>query len=458
MKKPWGGRFEKDTSEAVERFTQSASFDRRLYVEDIRASIAHARMLASCGLLTDAEFVQIREALGDIQKHIESGDFEFHVPLEDVHMNIEAALIQRIGDTGRKLHTARSRNDQIACDLRLWCRAAADECDQLLAECQRAFVEKAEEHKAVIVPGFTHLRHAQPVLLAHVLLAYVEMLERDRRRLADCRTRTNVSPLGACALAGTALPIDPQSTATDLEFEACFSNSIDAVSDRDFAIELVFDLAMISMHLSRLAEEWLIWSTPEFDFVDLDEAFCTGSSIMPQKKNADVLELMRAKSGRIYGDLMALLTVLKGLPLAYNRDLQEDKEPLFDAADTARDCLSIAAQIVRTIDFKEENITRACAVGHMDATSLADYLVGRGVPFREAHEIVGRAVRTAAAGNTRLEDLSLEQLRSFSPLIAEDVYQVLGTRNCVERYRSHGSSAPAEVERQLQVWKERLSA
>jgi argininosuccinate lyase len=457
MKKPWGGRFEKDTNEMVERFTESISFDQRLYKEDIRASVAHAAMLARCGLLTDAESDRIREALAEIEKEIESGRFAFRVPLEDIHMHIEAALIQRIGDAGRKLHTARSRNDQVATDLRLWCRSALDECDELIAACQRALVEKAQEYRELIVPGFTHLRHAQPVLLPHVLLAYAEMLERDRGRLTDCRKRMNVSPLGACALAGTTLPIDPESTGRELGFDACFSNSMDAVSDRDFALEFAFALAVVSMHLSRLAEEWLIWSTPEFDFVDLDEAFCTGSSIMPQKKNADVLELMRGKTSRVYGDLMALLSIMKGQPLAYNRDLQEDKEPLFDAADTVRDCLAIAGELVATTTFKQENIARACALGHMDATALADYLVRRGVPFREAHETVGRAVRKAAADGVTLEELSLEQLRSFSPLIAEDVYRALGIQNCVENYRSHGSSAPAEVERQLQVWRARLA-
>ncbi|MCK4373915.1 MAG: argininosuccinate lyase, partial [Candidatus Brocadiae bacterium] len=321
MKKPWGGRFEKDTDQMVEQFTESVSFDRRLYHEDIRGSIAHAEMLARCGLVSETELVAIREGLRDIEREIEAGTFEFQVPLEDVHMNIEAALIRRIGDAGRKLHTARSRNDQVACDLKLWSRGALDGFLTLLTDCQRALLEKAEEHRELIVPGFTHLQHAQPVLLAHVLLAYVEMLERDRGRLEDCRARLNVSPLGACALAGTSLPIDPRSTAEELGFDRCFSNSIDAVSDRDFVIEFVGDLCLVTLHLSRLAEEWLIWSTPEFDFVDMDEAFCTGSSIMPQKKNADVLELMRGKCGRLYGDLMALLTVFKGLPLAYNRDM-----------------------------------------------------------------------------------------------------------------------------------------
>jgi len=456
MKKPWAGRFEKDTNEIVEQFTESVSFDQRLYREDIRASIAHAEMLARCGLLTQTEAGEIRQALRLVEQEIESGEFEFQVPLEDVHMNIEAALIQRIGDAGRKLHTARSRNDQVACDVRLWCRGSIDRFLGLIRDCQRVLVDQAEAHRGLIVPGFTHLQHAQPVLFTHVLLAYAEMLERDHGRLEDCHDRLNVSPLGACALAGTSLPTDPQSVAEELGFEECFSNSIDAVSDRDFIIELVFDLCLVAQHLSRLCEDWLIWCTPEFDFLDLDEAFCTGSSIMPQKKNPDALELVRAKCGRVYGDLMGLLTTFKGLPLAYNRDMQEDKEALFDAADTVRDCLVVVAALVRTTAFKGDNMEHACQMGHMDATSLADYLVGQGIPFREAHEIVGQAVRSAAADGVRLEQLSLEQLRSFSEVISDDVYGFLGVRNCVENYRSHGSSAPTEVERQLKTWRERL--
>jgi argininosuccinate lyase len=456
MKKLWAGRFEKDTDESVEQFTESVSFDRRLYRQDIRASIAHAQMLCRCGLITQAELAQIQEALAGIEREIEAGTFEFHVPLEDVHMSIEAALIQRIGDAGRKLHTARSRNDQVACDVRLWCREALDETVALLQGCQRALVDKAEEHLDIIVPGYTHLQRAQPVLLAHALLAYVEMLERDAGRLLDCRKRLNVSPLGACALAGTSLPTDPQSTALELGFDACFSNSIDAVSDRDFVAEFVSALCLIAMHLSRLAEEWIVWSSREFDYVDLDEAFCTGSSIMPQKKNPDVLELLRGKCGRVYGDLMQLLTLLKGLPLAYNRDMQEDKEALFDAADTVRACLGVAEGLIRTTAFKARNIAAGLRTGHMDATALAEYLVMRGVPFREAHEIVGKAVRTAAADGVPLEELSLEQLRSFSSTIGDDVYRALGAENCVGNYRSHGSSSPSEVQRQLGEWKQRL--
>ena len=456
MKKPWGGRFEKDMDAMVERFTESVSFDTRLYKEDIRGSIAHAEMLARAGLIAETELAAIRQGLLEIEGEIDAGEFEFQVELEDVHMNIEAALIARTGDAGRKLHTARSRNDQVVTDVRMWCRAAVDETLELLTDCQRALVDKAVEYRDLIMPGFTHMQHAQPVLLAHVLLAYVEMLARDRDRLADCRRRMNVSPLGACAMAGTALPIDPQSTAEELGFDGVFANSIDAVSDRDFVIELVADASLVAMHLSRLAEEWLIWAAPEFNFVDLDEAFCTGSSIMPQKKNADVLELIRGKCGRVYGDLISLLTILKGLPLAYNSDMQEDKVALFDAVDTVRDSLAIAAALVRTAAFKTENVARACATGHMDATALADYLVGRGVPFREAHGIVGRAVRAAAAQGAQLQELSLEELRSFSDEIGDDVYGVLGAQNCVESYRSHGSSAPALVAARLEEWQTRL--
>jgi argininosuccinate lyase len=317
-------------------------------------------------------------------------------------------------------------------------------------------VAKAEQYNEAIVPGFTHLQNAQPVLLGHVLLAYAEMLERDHARCTECRSRINISPLGACALAGTALPTDPLSVADELGFDGVFSNSIDAVSDRDFAIETVFTICMIALHLSRLAEDWLVWSTRQFDFIDLDEAYCTGSSIMPQKKNPDVLELVRGRCGRLYGDLTALMTMFKGLPLAYNRDMQEDKEPLFDAVDTITAVLSIMAGLIRTTEFKAQNARGACDQGHMDATALADYLVGRGIAFREAHRIVGQAVRRAAADGVELSELSLEQMRSFSPVIADDVYRVLGAQNCVENYRSHGSSAPAEVAREIAAWKQRL--
>jgi len=453
MDKLWGGRFEKETEPLVEEFTESVSFDVRLYWQDIQCSIAHAKMLARCGLLSDEELAGIEAALGEIEGEIEAGTFQFQQSHEDVHMNIEAALIRKVGEAGLKLHTARSRNDQVACDTRMWTRDAVDNIDGLIEQCQGALLERAEAFKDVIVPGFTHLQHAQPVLLGHVLLAYVEMLQRDRGRLADCRRRLNVSPLGACALAGTALPIDVEFTAAELGFDGAFSNSIDAVSDRDFVVEFVFDLALVACHLSRFAEEWLLWATPEFDFIDLDESFCTGSSIMPQKKNPDVLELVRGKSGRIYGHLVALLTMLKGLPLAYNRDLQEDKIALFEAADQVSMCLTVLSELVARTTFKKDRAEEASEKGHMDATSLVEYLVQRGLPFREAHGIVGAVVREAAAQGASLSELTLEELRSFSELIEQDVFHVLGMRNVVDSYRSHGSSSPAEVERQIEHWK-----
>ena len=440
----------------MERFTESISFDRRLFREDIRGSIAHAEMLSRSGFLSDSELVQIREALKDIEQEIEAGEFEFDDEHEDIHMNIEAALIERIGEPGLKLHTARSRNDQVACDLKLWIRGAIDETSRLVERCQAALVDRAETFDGVVMPGCTHLQHAQPVLLAHVLLAYVEMLQRDRSRLADCRDRMNVSPLGAAALAGTTLPTEPDFTARQLGFDGHFRNSIDAVSDRDFAVEYVFVLSTLAMHLSRLAEEWLIWATPEYDFIDIDESFCTGSSIMPQKKNPDVLELIRGKTGRVYGDLTNLLTVMKAQPLAYNRDLQEDKRAVFDATDQIYGALSVLSEMVPRTTFKEENMEAAAERGHVDATALAEYLVGRGMAFREAHRVVGAAVQEAAARGDRLTDLSLEDFRKYSELIAEDVYDVLGTHQCVAHYRSPGSSSPEEVDKQIKHWRERL--
>jgi len=453
MKKPWSGRFKQDTDESVERYTESVSFDWRLYREEIRVGIAHAEMLERCGLISESELAKIREGLTQIESEIEAGGFQFRRELEDIHMNVEAALVERVGEAGLKLHTARSRNDQVACEVRLWCRSRIEEVDGLVAACQKSLVMAADKFKDLLVPGFTHTQHAQPVLLGHVLLAYVEMFGRDRQRLSECRRRVNVSPLGACALAGTSLPIDVEFTAKKLGFESVFANSLDAVGDRDFAIEFVFVLSLIACHLSRLAEQWLEWSSPEFGFVDLDEAFCTGSSIMPQKKNPDVLELMRGKCGRVYGDLMALLTLFKGLPLAYNRDMQEDKEALMDATDQVSASLAILAQLVMRTTFKAENMARACEMGHMDATALAEYLVRRGMPFREAHQAVGRIARMAAARGVELSELSLEEFRAHSEIIAEDVYRVLGARNCIEGYRSGGSSSPGEVQRQIERWK-----
>ncbi|MBM4047265.1 MAG: argininosuccinate lyase, partial [Planctomycetes bacterium] len=396
-KKPWGGRFAAATAPSVEAFTQSVSFDQRLYEQDIQGSIVHARMLAKCGLISAAEQRRIAAGLRGILRDIQAGKFQFREELEDVHMNIESALVDRIGAAGRKLHTARSRNDQVATDLRLWTRQEVGAVSALIRDLQRALVAKARENADLVLPGFTHVQHAQPVLAAHYLLAYVEMLERDKARLADCLKRVNVSPLGACALAGTGLPTDPALTAKALGFEGVCANSLDAVSDRDFCLEFAFGLALIALHLSRLAEEWILWASEEFGFLDLADAFCTGSSIMPQKKNPDVLELIRGKAGRVFGHLVSLLTMMKGLPLAYNRDMQEDKEAIFDAADTVKGCLSMAAELTPQTRFRRERVAEALKRGFLDATALADYLVKRGLPFRDAHRVVGGLVKECAA-------------------------------------------------------------
>jgi len=454
--KPWDGRFERPTDESVERFTQSVSFDIRLYAEDIQASTAHAQMLEKCGLLTKAELEQITVGLQEIKADIEAGAFAFKPELEDVHMNIETELIDRIGEAGAKLHTARSRNDQIAVDSRLWIKNGTAEIIDALTRFQLSLLRKAEQYKKLIMPGFTHLQHAQPVLLGHVLIAYVESLERDKTRLEDCRERCDVSPLGACAIAGTTLATDPEFTARRLGFSAVFSNSIDAVSDRDFLVEFVFCLAMTASHLSRIAEDWILWTTAEFDFIDIDESFCTGSSIMPQKKNPDVLELIRGRTGRVYGDLFGLFTALKGLPLAYNRDMQEDKEALFDAFDTVRDSLNTMAKMTANTEFKVENLEAACERGYLDATSLAEYLVQRGLPFREAHRTVGKIVLNCATSRQKLSAVPVDELKAQCELIGDDVHESLGASNCVRLYRSHGSSSPKEVERQLKLWAKRL--
>jgi argininosuccinate lyase len=454
--KPWAGRFAQPTRKAVEQFTESISFDVRLYAEDIEASMAHAAMLQRCGLLTADELRTITDALEEIRSQIEDGTFVVRHELEDIHMNIESALIERAGEAGGKLHTARSRNDQVATDARLWVRKAIAALTERIEQLQRALVEKASQYREQIVPGFTHLQHAQPLLLAHLLLAPVAMLERDKQRLADARTRVNVSPLGACALAGTTLQTDPAYAAELLGFEALFTNSVDAVSDRDFLVEFVFCLSVIAMHLSRISEEWVLWASPEFDFVDIDESYCTGSSIMPQKKNPDVLELVRGKTGRVYGHLMAVLTTMKGLPLAYNRDMQEDKEALFDASDTVSNALAIMTDMVSHTEFKGEQMEAACERGGLDATSLAEYLVSKGVPFREAHRMVGRIVRHTSAQGRSLAETPIEELRGQCEAVGDDVYAVLGARNCIDRYASHGSSSPAEVARQIAEWRSLL--
>ena len=455
----WHGRFECAPADLTRAFVESLSFDQRLYKHDIAGSIAHARMLRSVGLLTTAELLAIEQGLKAIADQIEAGRFKFDAGDEDIHMAVEAALIRRIGEPGKKLHTARSRNDQVALDLRLYLRDAIDQgvlpaIDRL----QSALVGLADRDGEFVMPGFTHLQHAQPIAAGAAVLAYVEQLDRDRARLVDCRRRLNCCPLGAAALAGTTLPIDRQLVARELGFSELCRNSLDAVSDRDFAVEFVFDLAMIAMHLSRWAEEWILWASPEFGFVILDEAYCTGSSIMPQKRNPDVLELIRGKSAGVFGQLLALLTMLKGLPLAYNRDLQEDKRWVFAAMDAMLPALEIAAALVSGSRFNERAMRARLAEGYLEATGLAEYLVGKGLPFRQAHQLVGRIVAHAEKQAKKLADLSLDELRTFSENIASDVREVLDASRLVKAYRSAGSAGVKELRLQVRFWKKTLSA
>jgi argininosuccinate lyase len=454
--KTWGGVFDRATDRRVEEFTESVSFDRRLYAQDIEGSIAHAQMLAKVGLLTDDECRQIEQAMGEIRQEIEQGRFSFRTELEDIHTHVERALIDRLGDVGRKLHTARSRNDQVATDLRLWTRWAIDQIDDHLADLQRALLGRCDEDTDVILPGYTHFQRAQPVLAPHYWLAYCEKLQRDRLRLADCRRRTNVLPLGAGALAGTSLPIDRSDVAARLGFEGVAANSLDAVSDRDFAVEFAFVLTLVAEHLSTWAEEWILWTTDEFDFLTLPQEFCTGSSIMPQKINPDVLELIRGKTARVVGNLQTLLVLIKGLPLAYNRDLQEDKSPLFDSFDTVRASLELAAPLVAGTKLNREAIAERLDRGHLDATTLMEHLIGRGVPQRTAHGMVGRLVRMALDQNVRLSDLSLDELRQAHPDLDESIYEVLGPQKAVAAMTSFGSTAPEHVKEQIRRWKELL--
>jgi argininosuccinate lyase len=454
--KPWGGRFGERTDRRVERFTESISFDRRLFEHDIRGSIAHAEMLSHVGLITPDECQQIVRGLSEIRAEIAAGSFPFVLEREDIHMHVEAALIDRIGDVGRKLHTARSRNDQVATDVKLWTRDALDRIDDRLKSLQVALVKAADRHRDLILPGYTHMQRAQPVLAPHYFLAYVEKYARDRSRLADCRKRLNVLPLGAAALAGTTLPIDRQQVASALGFEAVAANSMDVSSDRDFLIESVFVLTMIAEHLAGWAEEWVIWSTQEFSFLSLPDGLCTGSSIMPQKKNPDVLELIRGRSARVVGALTTLLVLIKGLPLAYNRDLQEDKEPLFDAFDTVDACLDLAAVLVDGATLRADRIAARLDEGFLDATTLMEYLIKQGVPQRTGHEIVGHLVGLAEKKGGRLADLSDDDLRKAHPKLDPSVKSTLGVANAVRAFRSHGSTAPEEVAKQLAGWKQRL--
>lgn len=443
--KPWGGRFTEATDAFVERFTASVGFDYRLYHHDINGSIAHATMLAKVGVLTDAERDQIITGLEDIRAEIVAGKFNWSVSLEDVHMNIEAVLTQRIGITGKKLHTGRSRNDQVATDIRLYLRDEIDAIAKELTRLQQGLLSVAEREASTIMPGFTHLQTAQPVTFGHHLLAWFEMLQRDYSRLIDCRKRMNYLPLGAAALAGTTYPIDRAYVAQLLGFDAPTENSLDSVSDRDFAIEFSSFAAILMMHLSRFSEELVLWTSSQFSFIDLPDRFCTGSSIMPQKKNPDVPELVRGKTGRVYGHLTALLTLMKSQPLAYNKDNQEDKEPVFDAIDTVKDCLRAFADMVPAIQPRKEKMYEAAKRGFSTATDLADYLVRRGVPFRDAHEIVGKSVGYGVQTGKDLSEMSLAELQEFSKVIEQDVFAVLTLEGSVAARNHIGGTAPNQV-------------
>ena len=442
----WSGRFGEPMSERMRRFNASIDFDRRLAAADIAASLAHARMLAATGVLSDGDRAAIERGLEQIKGEIERGEFVWSRELEDVHFNIESRLTALVGDAGKRLHTARSRNDQVATDLRLWLRDVIDAMTESLRALRAALIDLAEKHADTIMPGYTHLQVAQPVTLGHHLLAYEAMLARDAERLVDCRHRVNRLPLGSAALAGTGFPIDRQRVATELGFEALCSNSLDAVSDRDFAIEFAAAAALIMIHLSRFAEELVLWANPRFGFVIIADRFCTGSSIMPQKRNPDVAELVRGKSARIVGHVTGLMVLMKAQPLAYNKDNQEDKEPLFDTADTLSDCLAIMTELVATgLEPVPDRMRAAASEGFATATDFADYLVRKGAPFRDAHEAVARAVRYAESAGCDLSELPLDQLRQFSPLVAQDLYAALTLEGSVANRDHPGGTAPARV-------------
>jgi len=455
-KKPWGGRFQGGTEQEVEAFTSSLNFDQRLYLQDIAGSQAHARMLARQGIITAQEAGEMVRGLEEIRGEMEAGEFSWAPGLEDIHMAVEARLIEKIGEVGRKLHTARSRNDQVALDVRLYLAAEVEGLLADLTELRRAGARLARRHLGVLMPGYTHLQRAQPVLFTHHLLAYDEMWRRDQARLTESLARIRVSPLGAAALAGTTFPIDPQFTAAQVGFPEVFRNSLDAVSDRDFVLEFLAHSSIIMVHLSRLAEELVLWSASEFGFVELPDAYATGSSIMPQKKNPDVPELIRGKCGRVCGHLMGLLMTLKGLPLAYNRDLQEDKEPLFDTVDTVKASMRLMTGLLSHLQLRPERMAAALYGGFLTATDLADYLAAKGVPFRTAHEQVGQTVRQAEAQGKELWELSLEEIRTFAPQAEGDLFDWLKIENSVARRTSPGGTAPARVAEALSRVEEEL--
>ena len=454
--KLWDGRFSKATDKEVDDFNSSISFDARMYKQDILGSIAHATMLGKVGIISDDESALIVKTLKEILKDIEDGKVEFLIDAEDIHMNIETILIERIGDTGKKLHTGRSRNDQVALDIRMYVKDKIKTVSGMISNLLSAIVTMAEENEDTIMPGYTHLQKAQPITYAHYLMAYFQMFRRDYERLQDVYKRTDVMPLGSGALAGTTFPLDREFVKELLGFSAITENSLDGVSDRDFAIELLSALSILSMHLSRMSEEMILFNSHEFSYIEMDDAFSTGSSIMPQKKNPDIAELVRGKTGRVYGDLMALLTVMKGLPLAYNKDMQEDKEAIFDGLDTVKMCLPVFTDMLKTLTVRKENMRKGAAGGFTNATDYADYLVKKGVPFREAHGISGKTVFYCIAKDKALEDLTLEEFKSFSPLIENDVYNAISLETCVNGRTVYGGPAKEAVEKAISNAKEFL--
>ena len=445
MKKLWAGRFEDSTDSIVEGFTESVSFDARLWKHDIEGSIAHVKMLAKQKIVLKKEADAIIKGLNEIKAEIEAGKFKFSEGLEDVHMNIEHALTMKIGEVGGKLHSGRSRNDQVALDIRLYLRDEINEIVKLIKGLQKVFVKLAEKHIDIVMPGYTHLQRAQPVLLSHHMLAYYEMLERDSARFEDCLKRVNVLPLGAAALAGTTLPIDRKYVAKLLKFPAVSENSIDTVADRDFAMEFISAASILMSHLSRFSEEVILWNSEEFGFIDLPDAFTTGSSIMPQKKNPDILELTRGRTGRVYGNLMSLLTIMKGLPLAYNRDMQEDKEPLFDTVDTVKSCLFILAKMMPKAKFRKDRIKDATEAGFLTATDIAEYLVNKGMPFRDAHGVTGRIVKYCIDKAKVLTELTLDELKKFAEIIESDITRYITLDTSVDRRNSYGGTSKKVV-------------
>ncbi len=454
--KLWGGRFTKEEDQLVQDFNESLSFDQRLYHEDIEGSIAHARMLAKQGIITSEEGEAIISGLEEIELDLDEGRLSFSPEYEDIHSFIEGILTERIGEAGKKLHTGRSRNDQVALDMKLYCRDEADETDKLIKALLEELLKLMEDNIDTYMPGFTHLQKAQPVTLAHHLGAYFEMFSRDRSRLKDTKGRMNTCPLGAGALAGTTYPLDREYTAMLLGFEGPCLNSMDAVSDRDYVIELLGDLSLIAMHLSRFCEEVITWNSNEYGFVEIDDAYSTGSSIMPQKKNPDIAELVRGKTGRVYGDLMALLTVMKGLPLAYDKDMQEDKEPAFDAIDTVKDCLTLFTGMLSSMTFNKEAMEKSAKCGFTNATDAADYLVNHGVAFRDAHSLVGQLVLLAIEKDEALDDLTLDEFRSVSPVFDEDIYDAIRMQTCVDKRNTQGAPGRASMEAVIETYKKSL--